>query len=296
MSRTVELSGDRQASYEVVGEGRPTLMFPGGPGFGAAYMRGDAELFSDTLQSYLIDPHGSGRSTPPSDPSDYSPAGHARFYDEVRRALGLDEVLLVGHSFGATTALAYSGLYPQAVTGCVAVAAFAFGPDTGTAEGDAAGAEAQRVLDRHEGAQWYPQARATMDDWTERVLATDDPHEVERMMATVLPLYTAHPDRPEVAAALAAMNQHLTADLAAAKAWEGGLYQMIDLRPLLTRITCPTLVVAGELDFLCGPAQALPITDAITDASLEVIPDCGHMPSAEAPLAYRQAVLGFLSP
>ena len=36
--------------------GRATLMFPGGPGFAAAYMRGDAELFSDTLESFLIDP------------------------------------------------------------------------------------------------------------------------------------------------------------------------------------------------------------------------------------------------
>jgi hypothetical protein len=46
MSQIVELSGGRQASYEVVGEGRPTLMLPGGPGFGAAYMRSDARLFA----------------------------------------------------------------------------------------------------------------------------------------------------------------------------------------------------------------------------------------------------------
>jgi hypothetical protein len=46
-------------------------------------MRGDAELFADTLQSYLIDPHGSGRSTPPDDPTAYSPEGNAAFYEEV---------------------------------------------------------------------------------------------------------------------------------------------------------------------------------------------------------------------
>ncbi len=28
-----------------------------------------------------------------------------------------------------------------------------------------------------------------MDQWTERVLATDDPAEMEQMMATVLPFY-----------------------------------------------------------------------------------------------------------
>jgi len=80
-------------------------------------------------------------------------------------------------------------------------------------------------------------------------------------------------------------------DLAAVRAWEGGLYQRIDLRPLLPRIACPVLVVAGELDLICGPAQARPIADAIPGAQLVVIPDCGHMPAIEAPAAYRAAVL-----
>jgi len=74
-----KLSDGREATYEVIGEGRPTLMLPGGPGFAAEYMRRDAELFSDVLQSYLIDPHGSGGSTPPADTTHYSPEGHARF-------------------------------------------------------------------------------------------------------------------------------------------------------------------------------------------------------------------------
>ena len=67
--QALKLSDAREATYEVVGEGRPTLMLPGGPGFAAEYMRRDAELFSDVLQSYLIDPHGSGGSTPPTNPT-----------------------------------------------------------------------------------------------------------------------------------------------------------------------------------------------------------------------------------
>jgi proline iminopeptidase len=295
MIDTVEIADGRIASYETVGHGRETLMFPGGPGFAAAYMRGDAELLSDRLQSFLIDPHGSGGSTPPADPSGYSPEGHAAFYDEVRRALGIERVTILGHSFGATTALVYSALFPSTVDVCVAVAPFGVGPDSGAEEAGAAGEEFERGLARHAGAAWYPEARRTMDEWAERVLATDDPLEVERMMGTVLPLYTAHPDRTEVRAALEAMRSNLASDLAAAKAWEGGLYQAVDLRPLLARITCPTLVVAGELDFICGPAQARPIARAITDARLELIPDCGHIPSIEQPDMYRDVVVGFLN-
>src|ERR1700722_17483287 len=175
MTNTVEIADGRTASYEIVGQGRATLMFPGGPGFAAPYMRGDAELFSDTLQSFLVDPHGSGGSTPPADPSDYSPEGHAAFYNEVRRALGLDRVTILGHSFGATTALVYSALFPHTVEACIAVAPFGIGPDSGATEAGAAGEEYERGLARHAGAAWYPAARRTMDEWTERVLATDDP-------------------------------------------------------------------------------------------------------------------------
>jgi proline iminopeptidase len=294
MTGLVEIAGGRTATYEVVGQGRTTLMFPGGPGFAAAYMRADAELFADTLESFLIDPHGSRGSTSPIEASSYSPEGHAAFYDEVRRALGLDRVTILGHSFGATTALAYSALFPEKVDACVAVAPFGIGPDSGAAEAGAAGEEFERSLARHAGAAWYPEARRMMDEWTERVLATDDPVEVEWMMGTVLPLYTAHPDRMDVRAALEAMRASLTADLAAVKAWESGLYQTIDLRPQLGKITCPTLIIAGELDFICGPAQAEPIAQAITDVRLEVIPDCGHIPSVERPDEYRKRVIRFL--
>ena len=130
--------------------------------------------------------------------------------------------------------------------------------------------------------------------WTERLLAAADAAEMEQMMAAVLPFCLAEPDKPEVAARLAEMSRVMKADLAAGKAWEGGLYQSVDLRPLLGRITCPTLVVAGELDFICGPAQAQPIAAAATGSQLVMLAGCGHAPSIEAPQEYRHAVTEFL--
>jgi len=291
----VALRGARVASYQVIGSGRPALMFAGGPGFAASYMTGDAELLSDTLQSYLIDPHGSGSSTPPADPADYSPEGHARFYEEVRQALGLPRMLVLGHSFGGTTALTYAALFPESTQACVAVAAFGIGPEADAREGGEAGAEFGALLARHAGSPWYEAARPVMDEWAERILAADDPAEMEQMMITVLPFYLAEPDKPEVAARLAEMSRMMKADLAAGKAWEGGLYQSVDLRPSLSRIQCPTLVVAGELDFICGPAQARPIAGHISGSRLAMLSGCGHIPSVEAPQEYRQAVLDFLS-
>jgi pimeloyl-ACP methyl ester carboxylesterase len=62
MTEIARLPGGRTASYPTTGNGRPALMFAVGSGF-TAYLSGDAELLSDVLPSYLIDPHGPGSST-----------------------------------------------------------------------------------------------------------------------------------------------------------------------------------------------------------------------------------------
>ena len=293
MRDVVELPGGRRASYLVVGEGRPAMLFAGGPGFAADYMLPDAELFADLLRSYLVDPHGSGQSSPPSSPAGYTPEGHARFYETVRSALGLGEVTVLGHSFGAITGLVYCALFPGSVSRYVCVAGSGLSAETSDAESERAREQWEAALGRHRGAPWYPEARDVLDSWTERVLATDDPTEVDRMMGTVLPLYTAHPERPDVAEALSVMRTYLTTDLAAAKAWESGIYQSFDLRPLLSKIRCPTLVVAGEDDFICGPAQARLLVEAIPASRLVLIPDCGHLAMFEKEAEFVEAVTRF---
>lgn len=286
--RTVDLGHGRQATLEIIGDGPPMFWFEGGPGLPARMSRPDAQLFADTFSVYLIDPHGSGGSTRPTDSSHYDHIGHARFYEEVRRALGLHRVTIAGISFGGTVALTYTSLYPEATVRCIAVSAFAIGAEID--EGEAA-AEMERMLSRHAGASWYEAARKVWDGWTEQVLAAEDPGQVEHMLRTVGPLYFAHPDRPDVRALIEWGNRELRTDLAADKAWEGGLYQDIDLRPMLAKITRPTLVVSGELDLIGGPAQASQIAASVPGAKLEIVPDCGHIPAWEAPEQFRAIVL-----
>ena len=284
---SVALGEDRRATYAVVGDGEPLLMFPGGPGDSAAYLAPQAAIACERFRCFLLDPHGSGGSTPPVSDEDYSPEGHARFYDQVRRAIGLERVSVYGHSFGGTVALTYSALYPEVVDRCLCMSGFGVGEDVD--EGDAA-AEMERALARYEDAPWYSEARTVADEWTDRVLGAESGGEVDEMMRTVVPFYFAHPDRPEIARVIDEYRRALNFDLRAVKAWEGGLDQRVDLRPLLGRIQCPTLVVAGELDFICGPAQARPIADGIRDAELVLIPDCGHFPAEETPDAFRGAL------
>jgi proline iminopeptidase len=290
LSQRVDLGDGRQASYEAIGGGPPLLYFQGGPGFSAALLRQDAELLADHFAVYLIDPAGSGDSTPPIDSSHYDHIGHARFYDEVRQALGVSSATIMGISFGGIVALTYASLFPEATARCISVASRAVGEEV---EGEEAAAEMEAFLARHSHQPWYPAARKTWDEWTDRVLAADDAREVDAMMAEVLPLYTAYPDRPGVQAMIEEWRRDMKSDLAAIKVWESGLWQTIDARPLLAEIKCPTLVLVGALDLICGPAQGRLIADAVPDAKLVIVPDSGHFIAAEAPESFREEIVKF---
>jgi pimeloyl-ACP methyl ester carboxylesterase len=290
LRESVELPGGGRAAYEVIGAGEPLFYFPGGPGYSANLLRDDAELLSDRFAVHLIDPHGSGGSTPPADPSAYDHLGHARFYEAVRRALGIERITVMGISFGSLVALTYSALFPDCAARCIAIAARAVGEDE---QGADAEEEMERMLARHAGARWYESARTTWDEWTPRVLAATDAREVDAMMAEVLPFYTAHPEREGVRRLIDAWRTDARSDLAALKAWEGGLFQTIDIRPLLGRVRCPTLLLVGELDLICGPAHSHELARAIPHAQVVTIPDSGHFIPAEAPDEFREAVLSF---
>ncbi len=82
-----------------------------------------------------------------------------RFYEEARAALGLGRVTVFGHSFGATTALTYAALHPDAVERCVAVAALGVGTEQDDAEGGEAAIEMGALLERHKGSAWYEEAK-----------------------------------------------------------------------------------------------------------------------------------------
>ena len=290
----VTLPEGRTATYEIIGGGaEPLLTFVGGPGLAARLMRADAELFAERFTCYLIDPHGSGDSTPPQYDTAYDFVGHARFYEEVRRTLGLGLVSVHGVSFGGSVALTYAALFPEVTIRCIAVSAFAVGEELDEEQGGDAAAEMEAALARHADADWYPEAREIWDDWTPRALAATDPEAVRDMLAKVFPLYTAHPDRPDVREAIDEARAVLEVDLRAVKVWEGGLYQRGDLRTLLDRIECPTLVVCGALDLIGGPAQSNQIAPRVQDCDLLILPECGHMPALERPQPYRDAVLNW---
>ena len=64
---------------------------------------------------------------------------------------------------------------------------------------------------------------------------------------------------------------------------------------LLETITCPTLIMTGELDTWSPPAQHEAIAARIADSTLVIVEGAGHMLPLEAPDAVNQAISAWLS-
>ncbi|MXO58956.1 alpha/beta fold hydrolase [Altererythrobacter salegens] len=68
-----------------------------------------------------------------------------------------------------------------------------------------------------------------------------------------------------------------------------------DVMDLLPQISCPTLVMTGELDTWAPPAQHETIAAAIPGAELVIVPGAGHMIQLEAPEGVNSAIAGWLA-
>jgi pimeloyl-ACP methyl ester carboxylesterase len=62
----------------------------------------------------------------------------------------------------------------------------------------------------------------------------------------------------------------------------------------LSRLTLPTLVLVGAHDAITPPEEARKMAAALPHATLEIIPDAGHLAPVENPVATNRAMLAFL--
>jgi pimeloyl-ACP methyl ester carboxylesterase len=110
----------------------------------------------------------------------------------------------------------------------------------------------------------------------------------------LLPLFI-HPDRLQDAP-LCATVQAMAEDTGK----EGFLRQQTailgrpDSRPGLPAIACPTLVLAGRDDAVTPPKLQLELATLIPNATLVLIPRCGHLAPLERPEAVTRQLLLWL--
>ncbi len=130
------VEGDVRLFYHTQGAGRPVLVLHGGPGDPIRQPLAGLEPLTGHYKFYYYDQRGCGRSTKPFDRFE-----SRNFYanmkelertlgigaqvadiERIRRILGQEKLILVGHSFGAFLASMYAAEFPDRVEALVLVA------------------------------------------------------------------------------------------------------------------------------------------------------------------------------
>lgn len=269
-----------EIACETVGHGSPLVVVHGGPGMGYHYMRALDALAGDRLVVYY-DQRGSG-SSPIADPADISFAGAIADLDEVRAALGLERVDLLGHSMGAWIAALYAAAHPERVRSLVLAHT---------------GPPAMPELMQQFGARM--EARRRPEDKAEMGRITASQGYAGRDPATLEDLYRLRyaPFFRERANTELLQPQFttITADNVLGFA-ERMMASFADQDPFgsLGRITCPTLVVHGELDPIPAAFAEL-LAARIALARLALLDGAGHFSFLEDTDRFTAAVKPFLA-
>ncbi len=139
------------------------------------------------------------------------------------------------------------------------------------------------------------QARADTTEAAQRrrdLVALAERGEFLGVAPRLLPLFL-HPDHlerlgPVVTAMAAAVGKE------AFLRQQRAILERPDSRPLLASIRCPTLVLCGRQDRLTPPSLHEEMAAAIPEATLVVLPNCGHLAPLERPEAVTAQLLAWL--
>jgi pimeloyl-ACP methyl ester carboxylesterase len=272
----------RKLTYRRLGKGPVLVCHPGGPGFSATYF-GDLAGLWERFTLVMLNPRGTGGSDRPRDRRGYQIDDYVRDVEEVRVHLGLERMLLLGHSHGGVVAQAYAAEHPGRVSKLVLASTLArFGPQQEAAM--RAGA------DKRSGQPWYADAMAALEAEQEGTFEND--RELGELVFRELPLYFARYGPVEAGYLDTLRTETVNADTL--QLFNKEIFNIFDLRDRLPRITAPTLVITGDDDFICGPLCAAEITGAVRGAREVIVGDSGHMVFIEQPRAFHDEVGDFL--
>jgi proline iminopeptidase len=274
----VEVEGGR-IRYRRHGAGTPLLVVAGGPGAGSGYLR-RLEGLGRAREVVFYDHVGSGRSDRPDDPALWT---FDRFVDEIRRlreALSLDEVHVLGHSWGSWLLVEY--LLSDAVEG-VRSAVLA----NGAASAADFSSGVQEVCRQLSPTSSAAICRFADDPWSES----------REYLDALVELYTSHlVERPDQARKLLQIQRETPVYTHMMGPHEAALVGSLatwDRRGDLGRIHVPTLVIAGARDHNT-PGTARVLSDGIPGSRFSLFENSAHNPFDDEEPRFLTEVASFL--
>ena len=273
--------------YEIhgTGHGTPLLVLHGGPGVPHDYLENLDQLGGDRPVIFY-DQLGCGKSDRPDDKNLWTRERFARELEQVRLALGLNEVVLYGHSWGTILAVdsmaGLAGTTPKGVKGVILA-----GP----------------ALNIHRWMEDARQLLATLGPGVvksvleaERAGTTDTPayqDAVQKYYARYLCRKDAWPE--PLTRAMANIGQGVYEYMCGPSEFTAtGTLKDLDVTPELRTLNVPTLFICGEFDE-ARPDTTRAYSKLVPSASIVVIPGAAHIANFDQPEAYMASLRQWFS-
>ncbi|MCE5283541.1 MAG: alpha/beta hydrolase [Deltaproteobacteria bacterium] len=260
----IRLASGVRLHYETSGAGGVPVVLVHGYGMSSAVWEKVLPLFPADCRLFALDLRGFGRSEKPE--TGYGCPELADDIGAFMDALGLSRAVLVGHSFGGLVLQHFAARHPERVLALVLANTFAA---TAPPKGLSSAVE-QRI-------QGYGSAEAN-----------------RRLFSAVIPRYfdAAHVTPKDidrfVEVGLQASNTALRETLRA-----NYITPAIPV-PRHEAVRAPVLIVVTTHDPFGTFDQAVAMSDALPNSSIEVIARCGHSPMWEKPSEFAETVAAFL--
>jgi proline iminopeptidase len=257
----------------IVGSGPETVVLHGGPGAHHDYLLPGFDLLARGRTLVYYDQRGGGRSSV----SRETPVGwreQVADLEALRDAWGLEQLTIAGYSWGGLLALLYAIEHPGRIDHLALVSP---APMSRSAR-----EQFERRLAERSQAPDITEARRALQ---EGPLRTADPEGYRRRAfeLSVAGYFHDWTRAPE-------MTPFRITGRTQQAVWDSlGDY---DLRPRLSGLTVPALVVHGEDDPI--PIETAEATAGVLGAPLRRVARCGHVPYVEQPEAFVAALDDFL--
>jgi len=281
--------------YMTVGRGAPLMILHGGPGASHDYFLPYLLPLAGHNELVFLDERGSGRSQKLSDPSGYTVENMVEDAEDVRQALGLGKITLLGHSAGGVLAQAYALKYQKNLTHLILCSTF---PSTKqmnevlAKEKASAPPEVQAKIDAMEKAGLFGHGLSYQQN------RYTDAYMTAAWGEVYFPyLYQNHPDPNYDPVANGVMSWDLYREM-----WGSdgefvidGNLKSVEYVDKLHTIHVPTLIIVGDHDE-CAPSLSKEMHAKIAGSKLVILPKSGHMTFVDQPDLFMGAVDSFLHP
>jgi len=271
-----------QIWYRRVGSGGiPLLTLHGGPGAGHDYLE-PLEGLTNDRPVIFYDQLGCGKSDQPDDRSLWRIERFVAEVDTVRQALGLEQIHLLGQSWGGWLAIEYMLSRPQGVVSLILASTSASLPQfvvETTRLKTELPLETYQTLQRYEAAGDYhhPDYETAVLEFYKRHVCRLDPWP-EPLLRTV-----ANLNGNAVYETMNGPNEFIV--IGNLKNW--------DRTDRLGEITVPTLITVGRYDELT-PACAETLHRGIPNSRMVIFEESAHLAHLEEADRYLQVVADFM--